>query len=162
MKRGGHIFQYGEITEKRIELKGPAYSQRGNLMRLFISYVFAVKQNLTPGRRKDSGDQVERVDFPAPFGPISPTTSPFSTDTSKSDTAVRPPNCLVSPLISRSMNPFCLSSVQGRSVSYPEAASSACPAVLVVRLNITPPPPCPCPGPLEILQRQSRRPPGHR
>ena len=44
--------------------------------------------------------RLNTVDLPAPFGPISPTISPSRTSMSKSLTAFRPPNCLVSPLTS--------------------------------------------------------------
>src|SRR6185436_223863 len=35
------------------------------------------------------------VVLPAPFGPISPTSSPFRIERSRSQTAFKPPNCMV-------------------------------------------------------------------
>src|SRR3954453_5757414 len=47
--------------------------------------------------------QLNIVDFPAPFGPISPTISPSSMLIDASETARKPPNCFVTALASSSM-----------------------------------------------------------
>src|SRR5436305_9549201 len=47
--------------------------------------------------------QLNIVDLPAPFGPMSPTISPSATLIDASDTAWKPPNCFVTALASSSM-----------------------------------------------------------
>src|SRR3954454_25323153 len=47
--------------------------------------------------------QLNIVDLPAPFGPISPTISPSPTLIDASETARKPPNCFVTALASSSM-----------------------------------------------------------
>lgn len=57
--------------------------------------LLAVIVDSTVGRFVHTGNHVETVVLPAPFGPMSDTISPLFTSSDRSLTAITPPNCMV-------------------------------------------------------------------